>query len=80
MLTKKILSWHCIDFTIVSFIAEISLDLDQLDRIHQRDSDLTVDYGENFKLTVDFYFDQGRRSEYRMCWSATPLPRQLPVP
>ena len=30
------LSWHCIDFTIVNFIAEILLDLDQLDRIHQR--------------------------------------------
>ena len=31
------LSWHCIDFTIVGFIAEILLDLDQLDRIYQRD-------------------------------------------
>ena len=31
---QKNLSWHCIDFTIVGFITEISLDLD---RIHQRD-------------------------------------------
>ena len=34
---------------------------------------MTVDYGEHFKLTVDFYFDRGRRSEYRMCLSTTPL-------
>ena len=37
VLTDKILSWHWIYFTIVGFIAEISLDLDHLDRIHQRD-------------------------------------------
>ena len=47
---RKILSW---DFTIVGFIAEILLDLDQLDRISKRYSGLTVDYGEHFKLTVD---------------------------
>ena len=34
---QKILSWHYIDFTIVGFKAEISLDLDQFDCIHQRD-------------------------------------------
>ena len=28
-------------------------------------SGLTVDYGVYFKLTVDFYFDRGRSSEYR---------------
>ena len=33
---RKKLSWHCIDFTIVGFIAEILLDLDQLHRIYQR--------------------------------------------
>ena len=27
-----------------------------------RCSSLTVDYGEHFKLTVDFYFDRGCRS------------------
>ena len=32
----KQLSWHCIDFTIVGFIAEILLDLDQLHHIYQR--------------------------------------------
>ena len=34
---KKFLSWYCIYFMIVGFITEISLDLDHLDRIHQRD-------------------------------------------
>ena len=24
-------------------------------------------------MTVDLYFDRGHSSEYRMCWSATPL-------
>ena len=33
---RKNLSWHCINFTIVGFISEISLDLDQLDSIYQR--------------------------------------------
>ena len=71
---RKILSWYCIDFTIVSFTAKILLDLDQHDRIiSKRYSGLTVDYGEHFKLTVDIYFDRGRRSEYRMCWTTTPL-------
>ena len=37
VLTKYFLSWHCIYFTIVGFIAEILLDLDHLDRIYQRD-------------------------------------------
>ena len=70
---RKKLSWHCIDFTIVGFITEILLDLDQFDNKYQRDivPGLTVDYGEHFKLTVDFYFNRGHRSEYRMCWSAT---------
>ena len=62
------LSWHHIDFMIVSFIAKISLDLDQFDY-----SGLTVDYGEYFNLSVDFYFDHDRRSKYRMCWSANCL-------
>ena len=45
-----------------SVIAEVSLDLDQLRRrISKRYSSLTVDYEEYFKLTVDFYFDRGRR-------------------
>ena len=44
------------------FIAEISLDLDQLiPCISKRYSGLTVDYEEYFKLTNDFYFDRGRR-------------------
>ena len=75
ILTEKILSWDCIDFTIVGFIAEISFYLDQLDCIYvsKRYSGLTVDYGEYFKLTIDFYFDRGHRSEYRMFWSATLL-------
>ena len=29
-------------------------------------SGLTVDHGEYFELTVDFYFDHGRSSEYRL--------------
>ena len=37
VLTEKFLSWHCIYFTTVGFIAEILLDLDHLGRIHQRD-------------------------------------------
>ena len=41
--------------------------------ISKRYSGLTVDYGEYFNLTVDFYFDHGLRSKYRVCWSATPL-------
>ena len=49
------------------------LTFDQLDHMDQRYSGLTVDYGAYFKLTVDFHFDQGRRSEYRIYWSATPL-------
>ena len=49
----------------MGFVTEILLDLDQLDHIHQRgNSDLTVDYGEYFKLTIDFHFDRGQRSEY----------------
>ena len=32
-----------------------------------RYSGLTVDYGEYFKLTVDFYFDRSRSSEYSCC-------------
>ena len=55
VLTEKNLSWHCIYFTTVGFITEISLD--HLDHIHQRYSGLTIDYGEYFELTVDFYFD-----------------------
>ena len=56
---------YSIYITIVGFVAENLLDLDQLDHIHQRgNSDLTVDYGEYFKLTVDFHFDKGQRSEY----------------
>ena len=37
VLIEKFLSWHCIYFTIVGFIAEIFLDLDHLDHRHQRD-------------------------------------------
>ena len=49
-------------FAIVHLIAEVSLDPDQLyRRISKRYSSLTVDYEEYFKLTVDFYFDRGRR-------------------
>ena len=56
----KILTKNLIYYAIVGFIAQISLDLDQLDRIYyQRYNGLTVDYGEYFKLT---YFDRGRSS------------------
>ena len=52
---------------ILRFIAEILLDLDLLNGVYtKRCSGLTVDYGEYFKLTVDFYFDCGRCSEYRL--------------
>ena len=47
--------------------------------ISKRYSDLTIDYGEYFKLTVDFYFDHSRSSEYILLWSATPLPRVISV-
>ena len=50
-----------VDFTIVGFTTENLLD------------QLTVDYGKYFKLTVDLYFDCSRNSEYRTCWSPTPL-------
>ena len=73
VLTEYFLSWHYIYFTIVGFIAEISLDLDHLDRIHQRDImawPLTMENISSWLLT---YFDRGRRSEYRVYWNATPL-------
>ena len=47
--------WCGIYFTIVGFIAEIFLDLDQLDCISKRYSGLTVDYEKYFKLTVDLF-------------------------
>ena len=43
-------------FMIVDFIAEILLNLDQLDCVYQKD----IAYGEYFKLTVDLYFDRSR--------------------
>ena len=45
------LSWRHIDFMIMGFIAKISLNLINL-TIY---SGLTVDYGEYFNLSVDFY-------------------------
>ena len=38
ILTEKILYWHCIYFTIVYFVAEILLGLDQLDHVYQRNN------------------------------------------
>lgn len=71
---KIFLSWHCIYFVMACFIAEILLDLwPSWPYTSKRYSDLTVDYREYFELTVDFYFDRGQRSEYRVYWNATPL-------
>ena len=51
----------------VGFITEILLDLDQLACIYQRDNLVAwLDFEEYFKLTVDFYFDRSRSSEYRL--------------
>ena len=44
-------------FAIARSITEISLDLDQLNHLYQRNSGLTVDYGEYFKLIAAWSTD-----------------------
>ena len=63
----------------MGFIAQILLDLDQLDRIYyQRYNGSTVDYGEYFKLT---YFDRGRSSvvECHPCVGKMEICTQIPI-
>ena len=65
---------------ILAIISRILLlkfcfDFEQFVQEHQRDSysSLTIDCEEYFKLTFDFQFDLGRRSEYTAYMIATPL-------
>ena len=55
---------YCIDLTRSNFIAESSFNLNKLYPIaisKRYDSLTVVDYGEYFKLTIEFYFDCGHR-------------------
>ena len=56
-------------------ITKILLDLNQFDSKHKEYSNLTVDHGEFFCLTVDIHFD---RSKYRSYESDTSLPYPSP--
>ena len=52
---------------------KICLTVDQASKLQ---SELTVDYGEYFRLTVDLYFDRDYSLEYRVYWSTMSIAYQ----
>ena len=44
-----------------------------LDLLHLYEHCLTFDLREFFCVTLDFHFDCGRSSDYKVYWRATPL-------
>ena len=68
-MTLDIASYFAIVATLVlslKFCLTLTNLIDCVAAISKRYNGLTIDYGEYFKLTVNFYFDHGRSPEYRL--------------